>query len=849
MSPLARFLSSLGLDAYIGAFEAAGVTLEELPRLSPQELNTDLGMSFGDRKKLIAALSGAAPGGMAVPPAAPVASPSASAAGWGAPLAAPAVSSPAASGWGAPPAPAAPSPAGWGAAPVAPAAPAASGGAAAWGVGPSAWGAPSPSPAASPFASAQWAGAAAPAAAPAPAAAAFASAQWVPGAPAPANPALALLSVGQSVAGFTITAELGRGAFGQVYRARADFGDEEVALKVVPLYDRAKEAARAFVSEWSAVRGIQHPHLLESERPQPATSHGLDVLLLPLQLADGGSFRGWLEAAHPLRTNTDAWAKRLSEGLVAMGHVASGLAALHAAGRVHLDVKPENVLRVREAWKVADFGFARDVDTVRRAGGQGLPESVGTPIYMSPEQFLSARPQDVGPEADVWSLGVMLFELFDGHPPVQGDVHRLRALITSPNLRIHWKGLPAAWQPLVQRCLAHDPAARPTAEEVAAALGGTSAAQAKITQPKAVERAAAAEDERAAAFVAQARREREAAEAKAANEREAAEAKAKKEREAAEAKARKAAAAAAEKARKAEAARAAEEQVEIDIDAAKEAAAAKARPKRERDAAKARREREQAFKDVLDEEELEGGVLGDDQFWVLCDAGWPWMAMTWAYDAGCIVTSASYSAADSAWVLIFTEHAAGQSYEHYADHEEALAEIEAYANRLLVPGDDEWLALGTSDEFLPRVSGTFTRCEVVTQASFPKSTVEKLWAEGFRVTSCHSSGNRWSIGARKPKKPWKQQFVTGSYSHVKDFCVERWGENETIVAFGYGAKTHWAIVEASAPNVGMWGHASREALPEKLRTFAADGSKRITTVHADNDGWMIVAVARPPWAT
>jgi serine/threonine protein kinase len=255
-----------------------------------------------------------------------------------------------------------------------------------------------------------------------------------------------------------------------VYEAITEYGDEQMAIKVLPLYGETRDAARAFVKGWAAVRDIRHPNLLRSERPQPATVRGLDVLIFPLELASGGSFRAWLDDTRVSRLDAQAWANAVVDGLAALAHLAHGLAALHAAGRVHLDVKPENLLRVGDTWKVSDCGFARDIDAARRAGGAGLAEWVGVPTYRSPEQFLAARPQDVGPEADVWSLGVMLFELLDGHPPVQGDDARVRELVSNPNLRIVWETIPAEWQPLAQRCLAHSPALRPTAMEVAAAL-------------------------------------------------------------------------------------------------------------------------------------------------------------------------------------------------------------------------------------------------------------------------------------------------------------------------------------------------------------------------------------------
>jgi serine/threonine-protein kinase len=142
------------------------------------------------------------------------------------------------------------------------------------------------------------------------------------------------------------------------------------------------------------------------------------------------------------------------EAAAVCGQIAAALAAAHEAGLVHRDVKPANVCLTRDGVKVLDFGIA--------ARGESRPD-LGTPAYLAPEQ-LSRNP--VTPAADVFALGVVIFEALTGRRPYAEQDRRTGP----PPLLPLPPGPPAGLAGLIGRCLAADPAARPTAAAVAAAL-------------------------------------------------------------------------------------------------------------------------------------------------------------------------------------------------------------------------------------------------------------------------------------------------------------------------------------------------------------------------------------------
>jgi Protein kinase domain len=225
------------------------------------------------------------------------------------------------------------------------------------------------------------------------------------------------------VSGYTIERELGRGGMATVWAGRHEPLDRPVALKVLAAHLAGdEEFRRRFLREARIATRLDHPNLVRTF--DITELEGLPCIvmeLLPGATLEGGTL-----------TRPQAVA------------VASAVAYAHAQGVVHRDLKPSNLLLTeRGEVKVADFGIARAVEetNVTQAG-----TVLGTLRYLSPEQ---AAGHVAGPESDVYSLGVVLDELLER--PTADD----RALI--------------------DRCRAQDPAHRPTAAEVASALGGETA--------------------------------------------------------------------------------------------------------------------------------------------------------------------------------------------------------------------------------------------------------------------------------------------------------------------------------------------------------------------------------------
>jgi serine/threonine protein kinase len=218
---------------------------------------------------------------------------------------------------------------------------------------------------------------------------------------------------GTTLGRYTIRQSLGAGGMGEVYLAFDPELERSVALKVLP-DDLAEDSLRVarFVREAKAASALNHPNILTVH---DAGTHG-DTRFLVTELVDGRTLREWLDEGRPdLRSLLDVVAQ-----------AASALSAAHEAGIVHRDVKPENLMLRRDGLvKVVDFGIAKltaapSLDTGASTAAQATqPGAVlGTVRYMSPEQ---ARGGAVDARSDVWSLGVVLYELVSGAPPFAGE--------------------------------------------------------------------------------------------------------------------------------------------------------------------------------------------------------------------------------------------------------------------------------------------------------------------------------------------------------------------------------------------------------------------------------------------
>lgn len=203
------------------------------------------------------------------------------------------------------------------------------------------------------------------------------------------------------IGNYTIVSELGRGGMGVVYRARhPDYGT--VALKVLPVGSlRDQRASRRFAQEASLLAKLDHPIVTRIYEAGVADANAF----IAMDEINGSTLAQELSRQRiPLSAAVDITLK-----------LADGLARAHQAGVVHRDIKPSNVLLCEHRRPhLIDFGIAKFADTRLTATG----ELLGSPAYMSPEQWRGAG---VDARTDVWSLGVLLFEMLSGDTPFQGS--------------------------------------------------------------------------------------------------------------------------------------------------------------------------------------------------------------------------------------------------------------------------------------------------------------------------------------------------------------------------------------------------------------------------------------------
>ncbi|MET8869692.1 protein kinase [Nonomuraea sp. NPDC004580] len=252
---------------------------------------------------------------------------------------------------------------------------------------------------------------------------------------------------------YVLLEEIGGGAMGTVRRARLRDTGEIVAVKLLRDGLAAdQDLVLRFVQERNVMRSLRHPHIVPV---RDFVVEG-DRLALVMDLVEGGDLRGLLRQRDTLPP---------SEAARLMAQVAEALAAAHALGVVHRDVKPGNVLiDTAGRARLSDFGVAR---IVHGPGLTGTSSIIGTPAYLAPEV---AEGDAATSAVDVYALGLILYELLAGRPPFAGDhpMALLRQHATAMPRRL--PGMPDALWTLIWTCSAKDPAARPAAEAVAASL-------------------------------------------------------------------------------------------------------------------------------------------------------------------------------------------------------------------------------------------------------------------------------------------------------------------------------------------------------------------------------------------
>jgi Tol biopolymer transport system component len=277
------------------------------------------------------------------------------------------------------------------------------------------------------------------------------------------NPAVAVsLNAGTTLGAYEITALIGAGGMGEVYRARDTKLDRDVALKILPeSFAHDPERLARFQREARTLASLNHPNI--------ASLHGLEdangVSALVMELVEG----------EDLAQRIARGVLPLDEALPIARQIAEALEAAHEQGIIHRDLKPANIkLRADGTVKVLDFGLAKAIDPAGTSshgvslsptitspvGMTGMGVLLGTAAYMAPEQ---ARGKAVDRRADIWAFGCVLFEMLTGRRPFDGEdvAETLGAIIhKEPAWSALPAGTPAALLRLLQRCLEKNPKQR-----------------------------------------------------------------------------------------------------------------------------------------------------------------------------------------------------------------------------------------------------------------------------------------------------------------------------------------------------------------------------------------------------
>ena len=255
--------------------------------------------------------------------------------------------------------------------------------------------------------------------------------------------------VAPSFPGYEIEGVLGRGGMGIVYRARETKLNRVVALKMILAGEHAgHEASVRFLAEAETVARLSHPNIVQifsfgdhDEKPY-----------LELEYLDGGSLSQRLDGT--------PWEPGRAAALIEI--LARAIAEAHREGIVHRDLKPPNILYGSDGRpKITDFGLAKSMCSHPDLTHSGA--IIGSPSYMAPEQA-EGKTRAIGPPADIYSLGVMLYEMLTGRQPFRGatvyaTLHQVKSAEPVPPSRLV-PGLPRDIETIATKCLRKDPGKR-----------------------------------------------------------------------------------------------------------------------------------------------------------------------------------------------------------------------------------------------------------------------------------------------------------------------------------------------------------------------------------------------------
>jgi TolB-like protein/Tfp pilus assembly protein PilF len=265
--------------------------------------------------------------------------------------------------------------------------------------------------------------------------------------------------VGQTIGHYKISESIGAGGMGEVYLATDTVAGRKAALKLLPLrFTGDAERLKRFEREARAVVGLNHPNVVTVY--EIGEDHSIHYIAS--ELIEGETLRDRLTRG-PMQ---------LSEALDVAIQVASALAAAHETGIVHRDIKPENIMLRPDGYaKVLDFGIAKlaeqelptsmPKDQALLLVETNLGSVLGTVRYMSPEQACGGH---VDKTTDIWSLGVVLYEMVSGHAAFSGDTPKevMSSILEKepPALTRYVARAPADLQQIISKTLRKDPAER-----------------------------------------------------------------------------------------------------------------------------------------------------------------------------------------------------------------------------------------------------------------------------------------------------------------------------------------------------------------------------------------------------
>lgn len=280
------------------------------------------------------------------------------------------------------------------------------------------------------------------------------------------------VEVGEILAGqYRVQGVLGQGGQGQVYMVRDELLEEQLALKVM-VCGPGEDTLPAIISEYRALSRVRsQDHVVEVREPRRCRHAGEYLILLPMELMCM-SLADWFR-----HLEQETPKERIRRVLPLLEQACRGLEDIHAVGLSHLDVKPRNLLlcapsrsqtrsssTVEWSVKIADFGLAR-----ARLHDEVRPElrldGLGTPMYMAPEQILAAHWRDVGTSADIYALGMILYEMLDGDFPYSGTSEQIAKKKQNHSLRLRRPEGPRHLADLALECLQVDSTARPSTIE------------------------------------------------------------------------------------------------------------------------------------------------------------------------------------------------------------------------------------------------------------------------------------------------------------------------------------------------------------------------------------------------